>query len=155
MTTAVKIDAHAGWPVRVTAIQNGHATHKIVPPHEVDTMYVHSGCDLYIHECQPGETERPGMCFGNALAMLKAGAKVARTGWNGKGMWIALSWPGGAKTIEADKFWSPHTRQFAEENGGSAKAQPYIIMKTAAGELQSGWLASQSDMLAEDWQIVG
>lgn len=57
MTTKVTIDAHAGWPVDVTMIQKTTAgeqrTTKRVAPNTVDTVYVHSGCDLFIHEVQP------------------------------------------------------------------------------------------------------
>jgi len=92
------------------------------------------------------------MTFGLAIEALKRGDTVARTGWNGKGMWLCLG--SGNPALEAAAFWNPHTRAFAESNGGTAPVLPYIIMKTAAGEILMGWLASQSDMLAEDWAIV-
>ena len=66
--------------------------------------------------------------FDTAIRLLKEGHRVARAGWNGKGMWIALS-PGNP-------------------------ALPCITMKTATGEILMGWLASQTDMLAEDWEVV-
>jgi hypothetical protein len=93
-----------------------------------------------------------GMTFGLAIEAMKQGAKVARSGWNGKGMWLALG--AGNPANPAASFWNQHTRAFAEQNGGSAPVLPYILMKTAAGEILMGWLASQSDMLAEDWTIV-
>lgn len=83
---------------------------------------------------------------------MKAGNKVTREGWNGKGMWICLSHP--PVVLNAEKFWSDHNRRHAEENGGSAIVEPYISMKTAQGSIQMGWLASQTDMLADDWMIV-
>lgn len=92
------------------------------------------------------------MDFSDALLALKDGAAVARTGWNGKAMWIAYS-PGSEK-LPADKFWSTANRRYAESRGGNADVLPCITMKTAAGEILMGWLASQSDMLAEDWGIV-
>lgn len=158
MTTKVTIDAHAGWPVAVTKVQSEWAkSTEIVPPGEERTFYVYSTMDLHIHEVQQEEAGLSSMLsmdFGAAIRAMKAGAKVARKGWNGKGMWICLSWPGGPEKIEAHKFWSQHTREFAESQGGHAIAQPYFIMKTASDELQSGWLASQSDMLAEDWEVI-
>ena len=162
MTTTITVDAHAGWPVDVTSIdtQNGSESRSTerVPPHEKRTVYVHSGRELLIREVpRDGDLQMvPGTSgdFGWALFWLKRGLKVARKGWNGKGMWLALSWPGGPKNVEASLFWSEHTKAFAEANGGVAKVQPYIIMKTAADELQSGWLASQSDMLSDAWEIV-
>lgn len=94
------------------------------------------------------------MDFGEAIRALKAGHKVARKGWNGKGMWLTLSC-NGSKTIHADNFWSPHNAEFARSQlGGCATVQPCITMKTDDDTIQMGWLASQSDMLSEDWQIV-
>lgn len=93
------------------------------------------------------------MTFGDALVMLEAGMRVARSGWNGKGMWLSLSCAG-TREVPAAAFWSPHNRQHAEEQGGSAKVLPSITMKTATGEILMGWLASQTDMLAKDWQVV-
>lgn len=97
-----------------------------------------------------------GMDFGLAIAALKQGMKVARAGWNGKGMWLALS--PGADALPADKFWAGPNREFAEANGGSAEVLPCITMKTinAFGReaILMGWLASQTDMLASDWRII-
>lgn len=94
-----------------------------------------------------------GMPFGLALEALKKGKRVARAGWNGKGMWLSLSC-NGTRDVAAENFWSPHNAQFAKENGGSAKVLPSITMKTATGEILMGWLASQTDMLADDWMVV-
>lgn len=101
-----------------------------------------------------------GMTFGQAIEALKTGRRVARTGWNGKGMWLSLSCaPGGdaiagRREIAAENFWSRNNSEYARQNGGSAVVLPCITMKTATGEILMGWLASQTDMLAEDWQIV-
>lgn len=69
--------------------------------------------------------------FGWALQMLRGGKKVAREGWNGKGMWLALQVP------------DEHSKM----------SLPYIYMRTAGGQLVP-WLASQTDMLGEDWVAV-
>jgi hypothetical protein len=90
--------------------------------------------------------------FGWAIEELKKGNKVAREGWNGKGMWIALS--NGYKNLEADKIWAKHNKQVAINNGGFVDINPYIAMKTADNKIQPGWNASQADMLAEDWHCV-
>lgn len=91
-----------------------------------------------------------GMTFGHALEAMKAGKRVARAGWNGKDMWICKG--EGNTALPASAFWNPHTRAFAEAQLGQvAEVLPYIIMKTADGKILMGWLASQSDMLAEDW----
>lgn len=89
--------------------------------------------------------------FEEALRFLKKGERVCRKGWNGKRMWLCL---GKGNVISSDNFWNEHTRKFAEDNGGTAEVLPYIIMKTADGKILMGWLASQSDMLADDWMIV-
>ena len=105
--------------------------------------------------CEVGQ----GLSFGDALKALKAGQRVARTGWNGKGMWLSLSCaPGGdaagRREIAAENFWSSNNSEYARQNGGSAVVLPCITMKTATGEILMGWLASQTDMLAEDWEVL-
>lgn len=95
------------------------------------------------------------MPFGLALEALKLGHRVAREGWNGKGMWLSLSGKAGStNTIAAEQFWSPHNAWFAKEQGGFASVLPSITMKTADDKILMGWLASQTDMLAEDWVIL-
>ena len=71
------------------------------------------------------------MTFSDALGQLKIGRKVARSGWNGKDMWIGLQVP------------DEHSKM----------SLPYIYMFTADKNLVP-WLASQTDILAEDWMVV-
>lgn len=92
------------------------------------------------------------LSFGAAIRALKRGDRVCRTGWNGRGMWLALTQ--GTPNLPAEKFWNPHNRAFAEQNGGAATVLPAITMKTATGEILIGWLASQTDMLAEDSMVL-
>ena len=93
--------------------------------------------------------------FGTALYALKAGYRVAREGWYGKGMWLALSGPLEGRRIPAAQFWSQRNAEYAAQTiDGSANVLPCITMKTAAGDIQMGWLASQADMLAEDWFVI-
>jgi hypothetical protein len=94
------------------------------------------------------------MNFGDALMLLKRGSRVARRGWNGKGMWIALSGIDGPRVVPAENFWSQPNAEYAQRQGGHATVLPCFTMKTATGEILMGWLASQSDMLAEDWMEV-
>lgn len=91
------------------------------------------------------------MNFGQAIEALKAGKKVSRAGWNGKSMYL---WLMPAATIPADWCKEPHLKQLAEENGGFVEALGTIRMRTADKKVLTGWLASQSDMLAEDWQVI-
>lgn len=97
--------------------------------------------------------ETSALPFGLAIEALKKGLRVARAGWNGKGMWLSLSCDG-SRDVAAENFWSPHNAQLARENGGKATVLPSITMKTATGEILMGWLASQTDMLADDWQVI-
>jgi len=71
------------------------------------------------------------MRFGSALEQLRLGRRVARKGWNGKGMWLALQVP------------DEHSKM----------TLPYIYMSTVTGDLVP-WLASQTDILAEDWGVI-
>ena len=95
-----------------------------------------------------------GMTFGLAIEAMKQGAKVARAGWNGKGMWLALSGGVVGRMVQAENFWSQANQDYAESRGGKAHVLPCITMKTATGEILMGWLASQTDMLAEDWLVI-
>lgn len=89
--------------------------------------------------------------FGEALEILKQGKKVARKGWNGKGMYL---WLKRAAIIKAEWCKDPILKDIAEANGGEVEALGTICMKTADGKILTGWLASQTDMLLEDWVIV-
>ena len=68
------------------------------------------------------------MKFGEAIEEMKKGKKVARQGWNGKDMYIYI--------LRFEFF------------------EPCIVMHTAQDREQPGWLASQPDMLSEDWELV-
>ena len=113
----------------------------------------------YVSWCPKKEFEdvsRPcdGMTFGMAIEAMKRGAKVARKGWNGKGMWLCVPLCDGQKEVHATVIWGKPNAEYALQNGGTAKAMPYVTMKTADGAIVMGWLASQTDMLAEDWAVV-
>ena len=92
------------------------------------------------------------MDFSEALLCLKQGLRVARSGWNGKSMWIALG--AGSQDLPASAFWNKHSKAYAEANGGTANVLPYIIFKTADGDILMGWLASQTDLLSNDWVVL-
>lgn len=91
--------------------------------------------------------------IGWAVKQLKDGNRVCRAGWNGKGMWLSYS-PGAPDGLPADNFWSPANQEYARSQGGAAKVLPCITMRTATGEILMGWLASQTDLLATDWEIA-
>ena len=94
------------------------------------------------------------MNFGEAIAALKAGKKVAREGWNGKGMFILQA---GGYNVHKDalRAGGPITKEFLESRGVDEMViQPHFDMWTAQNQYQTGWLASQSDMQANDWVEV-
>lgn len=71
------------------------------------------------------------MGFEAALDLLKNDQRLTRTGWNGKGMWVALQTP----------------------DAHSKMSRPYIYMSTVDGALVP-WVASHTDLLAQDWTVV-
>lgn len=83
--------------------------------------------------------------FSEALVYLKSGEKVARKGWNGNDMFLFLADNIGFHT-DADLSCVRHLE--------GELALPAIVLKTADNQFCVGWLASQTDLLAEDWQIV-
>ncbi len=131
------------------------------------TAYTSAPTSFYIHpQGKDGETldftvignalvsnGGGGLDFGAAIAAMKQGKRVARAGWNGKGMWLALT-PGSA--IPADLARSGACKAQVEAEGVSEVViLPHIDMRAADGSIVIGWLASQTDMLAEDWCVVG
>lgn len=87
----------------------------------------------------------PSFSFSVALDYIKEGKKVAREGWNGKGMFLFL-----ADDIE---FSTPADLSCVKDMEGDLTGQS-IVLKTADNKFVVGWLASQTDMLADDWNIV-
>lgn len=97
------------------------------------------------------------MNFGEAIAALKDGKRIARSGWNGKGMFLILV----AGTPEAQlREGTPYYNavHLAPDFSGIAEILPHIDMWTTNSEgrraFLPGWLASQTDMLSEDWVII-
>ena len=90
--------------------------------------------------------QEPTMDFGYAVKMMKDGKRVSRIGWNGKGMFLFLVKGESVTRAIEDCYGNPSTK-------GTHKVLDAIYMHTAQGDLVP-WLASQTDVLAEDWQIV-
>ncbi len=91
------------------------------------------------------------MDFGDAIKALKSGEKVARQGWNGKGMWLILV--SGTPNVNCAEGSAYYKAGFL-----SGEILPHIDMYTTNSSgrkaMLPGWLASQTDMLSEDWVIV-
>ena len=112
------------------------------------------------------------MDFGQALMLLKAGKKVAREGWNGKGMFVFMrpedtldadtiinhikSLPKSVKDYYNSNF--SHTIEEANKaldpKSIKVKFTAYLCMKAADGTIVNGWLASQTDILSNDWIVL-
>jgi hypothetical protein len=97
--------------------------------------------------CPPSAPGSQG--FGGALVVLKAGGQVARHGWNGKGMFVAYQagYPDGI-AINANTAKATGIPQ-----GTVCAFKPYLMLKGADGEFVP-WVASQADLLADDWYAV-
>lgn len=123
-------------------------------PADEDPMaegYIVQYPDMYISWCpavQFLEANRTieAMTFGHAIEALKEGFKVARAGWNGKSMFLFLV---DGSTFKVNR--APLLGIYPE--GTEINYCPHIDMKTADGSIVP-WLASQTDVLAEDWCIV-
>lgn len=95
------------------------------------------------------------MTFGEAIEALKQGKRVTRKGWNGKGMFL---WLKPAVEIKAEWCKDETLKKLVVENGGTILGLGTICMythdSTGRKAILTGWLASQSDMLLEDWVIL-
>lgn len=89
------------------------------------------------------------MSFSVALGFIKEGHKMCRSGWNGKGMYVVLQkgYPDG---IPINKNTSNAT---GLPEGTICKFRPYLMMRDAQGCFVP-WLASQTDILADDWELA-
>ena len=90
--------------------------------------------------------EKETFNFGKALELLKEGKKVQRKGWNGKGMFLTLQ---KGSTVKGVMMRNEPAKEFYGEN--DVNICSHIDMKAADGSYVVGWLASQTDMLADDW----
>lgn len=95
--------------------------------------------------------------FGSALSALMNGNRIARAGWNGKNMFLFLN-PGSHDFGDDDAVPSfvegIPAELFNKGDTGTGTRLPNINMRTASGSTVTGWLASQTDMLASDWCVL-
>lgn len=138
-------EGHAHWPVR-----NPGLIPAPVPTEEQNGVV-----------SEPHSPATTGLSFSAALAAVKEGRRVAREGWNGKGIFILLNKgalrpnsliSGGTDTPTlcegiSDKLFEVH------EGEGDTRL-PNLNMRAATGSTVTGWLASQTDLLAEDWVVL-
>lgn len=94
-------------------------------------------------ELMEAAKQQDGMSFGEAIEAVKAGKRIARKGWNGKGQYVELACNVAYVTPEGKEVNADH----------QAIGKKALAFCGTSG-VQLGWLASQADMLAEDWKIV-
>lgn len=130
---------------------------------EIETAYVIGANES--SELQYGEYGT----FGQALESVKRGRLVTRKGWNGKGMFIFVrpadeirvdvvvdnvkSLPLSIKEYYRQDMFDSNGSPIQITDGDVIKFTAYICMKAADGSIVNGWLASQTDMLSEDWML--
>lgn len=132
--------------------------------HEVETAYVTGAIEA------SGVFDKSNLSFGRALEALKQGKRVARQGWNGKGMFIFMrpadelnidfvidkvkSLPQSVKDYYLQDLINERGERVPADDNDTIKFSAYICMKAVDGSIVNGWLASQTDMLSEDWEIL-
>ena len=92
--------------------------------------------------------------IGYAVEALKAGERVRRAGWNGKGMFLFLLPAGDGIPTKAINDPALRAVIESEVGGDTFDALGSVRMFTADKKVLTGWLASQSDLLAEDWEVL-
>lgn len=104
------------------------------------------------------------LTYGQALLAVKTGKLIARAGWNGKDMFVFMR-PSDEIPVsvvvnqvkslpQSVKEYFKKKHPVSSEQEDKIKFLPYLCMKAADDSIVNGWLASQTDMLSEDWQII-
>ena len=124
------------------------------PPNHPDHANYISWSPKDVFERAYRKTE--GMTFGLAIEAMKKGKKVARKVWNGKGMFVYIvngSMVNG-ELLRGEARANVYQTLTGHTDETRVRICPHIDMKAADGSIVVGWLASQTDMLSEDWEIV-
>lgn len=90
------------------------------------------------------------MTFSEALEELKKGAAVHRAGWNAGGQFVIMV-PGTDSVVPREG--TPYASLHVSPNG-VVNIKPHLDMKNAQGDMQPGWVPSQSDLFANDWFVL-
>lgn len=110
------------------------------------------------------------LSFGAALEVAKNGGRIARQGWNGKGMFVFMrpadelhidfvvnkvkSLPQSVKDYYRQDMFDVNGNPLPFDEKDVVKFTAYLCMKAADGTIVNGWLASQTDMLSNDWTVL-
>lgn len=131
-----RVDPTDGWCSRCPAVEEGYLY--TTDADDMNPQFMNT--EDFEAMCRPTDS----MAFGDALEAMKHGERVARKGWNGQGMYIFIAFEPDF-TTDAD---------ISALDNKPVDVGDVICMKTAKDSFQLGWLASQADMLSEDWYIV-
>ena len=161
LTVTVQVPDHAPAPAEIVAIDLNAAgaavasQRTLVLPGMLSTFHPHRTRTMQVIEAGY-RAIRPDLVldgraieFGEALQVLKAGGRITRAGWNGRGMFLLLV--PGSTGLTVDEG-----RPLAKAGipvGTRFNYLPHIDMWTARGDFVP-WLPSQADMLAEDWMVL-
>ena len=126
--------------------KDGKAGYKVVYPDGYESWSPKAVFEEAYRDIRTGK-----MTFGLAIEALKKGKKVARAGWNGQDMYLALV---EGSTIPATAARSGVALEITREGAQEVNILPHIDMRAEDGSCVVGWLASQTDMLSDDWFIV-
>lgn len=132
--------ATTSWGEEITLLEGGETRH-LIPLEDLDQAVLVRNLILAERAVTPQL-----MTFSEALFLVKAGQRVARQGWNGKGMFIFLV-PGSTFQVSRPPLLGIYPE------GTTIDYHAHIDMRTADGQIVP-WLASQTDLLAHDWELV-
>lgn len=96
------------------------------------------------------------LSFGHAIEAAKAGSRISRAGWHGKGMFVVYMSElnlSPYSTQGTERKVHDRTAKFIGEHT-PLRSQPYFAIANGSGWWQPGWLPSQADILADDWFVV-
>lgn len=89
------------------------------------------------------------MNFGSALELLKTGAKLARAGWNGRGMFVIFRAGANGLVISSEQI----AHELGKKMGDTFEIRPHFWLKNLDGSYFC-WVPSINDLLAEDWEVL-
>lgn len=89
----------------------------------------------------------PLFSFSIAVKFLRRGLRVARAGWNGKGQYVFLA-------TDVEFSCEADLSELSAKQDSEVQVSDMLVLRTAQGSLQPGWLASQGDILADDWYLL-
>jgi len=143
----------------MTAEEAGHFLNKPIDTSNADAEgngYLVQYRDNYRSWCPKKQFEDAnrlcdGLTFGHAIEAAKDGKRIARKGWNGKGMYVYLV---RGTMVDRENLRNEAYDHAQTDHTDVATFLSHLDMITNDGSICVGWLASQTDILADDWQVV-